>query len=449
MRRRGFNRFIAGASVALAAYGCMALAPVPVVAPTVVTTPSRASVTVTPSLLGVSQLELGITHTQYTLDAGSTAAASSAGSVLRNATQLAAQHIMGWGALSPEPSPGRFQWQTLDRRVRLMTASSAQPVITLCCSPDWMKGGAAGATDWSKLETAPLPSHYQDFARLAATVAARYPTVRDFQVWNELKGFWDTRRNTWNIEAYTQMYNAVYTAVKRVRPDARIGGPYLPITSFSSWATASNPSAISGDWGILDQRALTSLDYFIRHAVGADFIVVDGSSSSRDGTLWTDPFSANRKFAAVTTWLRSRTALPVWWAEYYPQPAGQRWAQDGQAAVHADALIGFATSGASAVFLWDPNQDAASPTTRAALWTDVRAPGGGKATPTAAVYTALRQVAKKGTPLYRVITTGPVSALASATHVLLVNRAATPISVLLSGRNVDLGPYGVQVRPHP
>ncbi|OLT10047.1 hypothetical protein BJF78_29420 [Pseudonocardia sp. CNS-139] len=63
--------------------------------------------------------------------------------------------------------------------------------MTLCCAPDWMKGGEPGETDWSRIEVAPDPAHYADFAALAVDVARRYPQVRHFVVWNELKGFFD------------------------------------------------------------------------------------------------------------------------------------------------------------------------------------------------------------------------------------------------------------------
>ena len=75
--------------------------------------------------------------------------------------------------------------------MQLIADSGVTPVITLCCAPDWMKGGQPGETDWSRLEVAPDPAHFADFAELAADVAKRYPQVKHFIVWNELKGFHD------------------------------------------------------------------------------------------------------------------------------------------------------------------------------------------------------------------------------------------------------------------
>jgi hypothetical protein len=149
--------------------------------------------------IGTNRLALGVTHTQHSFDAwGDPLAVASGRALLRDASVYQNQHLMGWGALNPEPAPGVFNWDSLDRRVQLMRDTGAVGVITLCCAPDWMKGGQAGATDWSALTTAPLPEHYRDFAELARQVALRYPDVKYFQVWNELKGFWNDAENRWN-----------------------------------------------------------------------------------------------------------------------------------------------------------------------------------------------------------------------------------------------------------
>jgi hypothetical protein len=85
--------------------------------------------------------------------------------------------------------------------MELVKETGGKAMLTLCCSPDWMKGGPAGETDWDKLERAPLPEHYADFAKLAAAAVQRYPQVSRVLVWNELKGFYSTRRTAGTTRA--------------------------------------------------------------------------------------------------------------------------------------------------------------------------------------------------------------------------------------------------------
>src|SRR5690606_19338400 len=115
---------------------------------------------------------------EYSIDEWSHPEASaSARAVLSATATYQNQHIYGWGAMNPEPSPGQFDWSSLDRRMELIRSTGGTPVITLCCAPDWMKGGRPGETDWARLHEAPDREHYDDFAALAAAVARRYPDV--------------------------------------------------------------------------------------------------------------------------------------------------------------------------------------------------------------------------------------------------------------------------------
>src|SRR4051812_22526294 len=183
-------------------------------------------------------LTVGVTHTQNSADSwGAPSAVARARGVLESVAPVQNQHLMGWGAMNPEPSPGVFNFDSLDRRVEMITATGAEPVLTLCCAPDWMTGGEAGSTDWSRLGKAPTPDHYDDFAALAQAAAVRYPAVRRFMVWNEMKGFYDSERNRWDTASYTDLYNHVYQAVKQVRPDALVGGPYVV---FDTWSSRDN-----------------------------------------------------------------------------------------------------------------------------------------------------------------------------------------------------------------
>ena len=180
-----------------------------------------------------TKMELGVTHTQDSLDDSEPDAARARGvKILSNDAAIWQNiHLMGFGTLNPEPSPGEFDWGSLDQRMDLVKETGGKAMLTLCCSPDWMKGGPDGETDWDKLERAPLPEHYADFAKLAAAAVQRYPQVGRVLVWNELKGFYSDQENRWDYEGYTALYNEVFKAVKAVRPDVQVGGPYAVITS--------------------------------------------------------------------------------------------------------------------------------------------------------------------------------------------------------------------------
>src|SRR5690606_473294 len=260
----------------------------------------------------------GVTHTQYSADNESSEMQGQARRLLGRVSMMQNQHIMGWGAGNPEPSPGQYNFTDLNRRLTFMSSSQAVPVITLCCAPDWMKGGQAGRTDWSKNPTVAVrPEHFDDYAKLAARVAQQYPTVEHHMAWNESTGFWKESAHRWDSEGYTEMYNKVYDALKKVNPNIKVGGPYVPIES----TKADRPSELKGPYGTVDQRALDAIEYWIKHKKGADFIVVDGATVTTDGGNVPDDFAATAKFSAITEWLKQKSGgLPVWWAEWYVEP---------------------------------------------------------------------------------------------------------------------------------
>ena len=318
-------------------------------------------------------LDLGVTHTQDSLD-GDRAAVARAEDVLRglgDAWQV--HHLMGFGTLSPEPSPGVYRWETLDARMALTRRTGGRTVLTAAVAPDWMKGGLAGTTDWSTVEVAPLPQHVGDFADLVGRAVARYPQIEVVQVWNELKGFFDAASNTWDVAGYLRLYDAVAAAVRRTRPGVRIGGPYISMNLWDDADAGGFPSEVSGPWGVVDRRSLDVVDAWLAARPDADLLVVDGGTLTRDAGLATDPATAAEYFATVTSWLRARTALPVWWAEVYPSspPAAT-------AVATLEAVAALAEAGASAAMLWQPEAGDGFPF--AALWTDTALGDGGRPT---------------------------------------------------------------------
>ena len=324
-------------------------------------------------------------HTRKSLDPHHPDGARDRGfAILEHGAVWQNHHLMGFGTLNPQPAPGEYDWESLDRRMRLTEDTGARTVLTLCCAPDWMKGGAPGETDWSRLEDDPLPAHFADFAALAAAAVQRYPQVERVLVWNELKGFYRSDLNRWDQEGYTALYNEVYRAVKSVRPDVKVGGPYVVLSSLDDGRP--NASDLRGPWGAIDSRALAVVDHWLAHKAGADFVAVDGNTKTREGTRPVNVDVGARKYAAVDRWLRARTDLPIWWAEFYPDvPDGVAAGPQSPATAAATlaAVAAYAETGARAALLWGPQADDIA---YAALWTDSTDPGGGRPTPLTAAW---------------------------------------------------------------
>jgi hypothetical protein len=399
-----------------------------------------------------AELGFGLTHTEYSADHGGSAAKRSAAGLLSERPLPQNQAIMGWGADNPEPSPGTYDFGELDDRVDLIRASGGTPVITLCCAPDWMKGGKPGATDWSRLEAAPAPDHFDDFAALAATVARRYPDVRHFIVWNEFKGFWNDGRQRWDYEGYTDLYNRVFRALKKVNPDNLVGGPYLVMDSFAPGDDGNGDASatLKGPWGAADRRALDAVDYWLEHKAGADFLVADGSSMSRDDSLRPDEFAATEKFAAVGRWLKQRSGgLPLWWAEWYVEPDGDTtgWDERHRTAVQAAAMMALTRGGADAAFYWNPQERGRS--CPGCLWTSTElTSGGGEQLP---MMDLLRRFAAAFPPgtRFRDVSVAEddkpnVRVLADDTTVLVVNTLGRTVQAKVDGRSFDLPAYGIR-----
>ncbi len=290
------------------------------------------------------------------------------------------QAIWGFGVNSnPEPSPGAFDMKGIAARIAMIQAAGDTPVITLVSAPNWMKGSPAGQK--SLFATPPAPEHYQDFAALAAHVAASFPEVKYFVVWSEMRGFWSPQTRSWDYQDYTAMYNDVYQAIKRVRPDALVGGPYADMYSQPT-PVRGVPSLLHGPWGYLDQGMLDTLSYWLAHKVGADFVAVDGSTEigkTGSGRL-TNAVTAAGQYAAVDTWIRSQTNLPIWWMESHIQPS-TGWTAAQGAAARIATLAEMAASGARVGMQWQPQEQTNWPDE--GLWTSTRVSGGGKPTPLA------------------------------------------------------------------
>jgi hypothetical protein len=285
---------------------------------------------------------------------------------------------------------------------------------------------------------APLPSHYHDFARLSARIAATFPRVKYFVVWNELKGFFNKTTHAFDSAAYTEMYNDVYRAVKAVRPDAYVGGPYAPLATEAAAGRGTVASTPRGPWGYVQQPSLDAVSYWLAHKVGADFVAVDGRDVVGD-TVVGGPVISTEKYAAVDRWIEARTALPIWWMESHIQPPGV-WSDPEAAAVRVAALVEMAQTGASVGLQWQPEQQTGWPDL--GLWTSTEVAGGGRPTILAAELQKVLPVLDGGiTSLFApandsLVATGPLGTVA-------LNASPTEVSY----GNSTIPPYSVEVQP--
>ncbi|HLJ68965.1 MAG TPA: hypothetical protein VKX16_16555, partial [Chloroflexota bacterium] len=256
-----------------------------------------------------------------------------------------------------------------------------------------------------------------------------------------MKGFWDTKTNNWDYVGYTAMYNQVYDALKSVNPRIQVGGPYLILEG--SGTQLGDPTQqvpiLPRDWQVLD--------YWLQHKHGADFICLDRTAKADHDPLTYPP----DQMLAFTGWLqsiaeqiRARTKLPIWWSESRFDSGPWNYQAAGLASMMLHELKG----GSAVTLSWQP-QGVASDKYGGnwqALWSDTRLTGGGQPFPYYWAFRAFHQDFGPGTKLYRATSSSPdVEVLASASHILLINKRDGTTVVKLNGSPVSLAPYQVRV----
>lgn len=389
--------------------------------------------------------------------------------LLLNSTKIVNQHLMGFGADNPEKSPDNYDFRTIKSRIGNNTRLGNEAevvVLTACCAPDWMKGGSSDSTDWSKIEVAPFPQHFDDYAELVAELVKRpeYSNIKYVQVWNEMKGFWHPTEDRWNYEAYIDLYNQVYDAVDAVRPDIKIGGPYVAISVYGDRQTAQwkcndwNMELIGNDsWGYFDCRDLQVIEQWLQGKQDADFIIVDATIANKDNVYTTDvdEFKRTERFGAFMEWLRGLNSidartLPVWWGEWYAEPSNPNASQQEKNALMATALIRIIKSGASTALLWGPQGDTNGNMLPLALFTDTRVSGGGQETIFHTTQKYLYDHFSAGTTLIDANTDNAnIEVLASNDKTLLVNTSGTSQAFTFHGLTLSLEAYKVQLIDTP
>lgn len=458
-------------------------------------TATQAAVNITIDLsspIGTSQFSPAISQIDTTLNYpqgnNQLAAINQVKSLIKTAIPYEDTPIMAWGLLDPWPNPSQAEpsdWSGLDSRMQLIHDTGGTPVITLAEAPWWMKGElqADGTTrllteseEWSNgaYTARILDNKMGAWLHLVQRIAERYMVapynVRYFQVWNELKGYYNPKTNAYDYttsagdpsgphakHGYTYFYNQTYGRLMQVAgslgiatQSVNVGGPYVVMDTWSKAASESNPSNFTKAYGNYDQRPLDVVKYWLQHKAGAGFITLDGDNGNKDGVAITDPFTASEKFADVVHWIRSldttlypgAATLPIWWAEWYASPHTNTTDVHYNNAVKSYAMIKFLKAGGSVALSWGGVGEGQASNT--GLWTPTTT-GGGQPLPWYYSYKAFKDYFAPGTQIYKTVVSTPesVEALASATTIMLVNKTAKSMTVSVNGSIVSLGPYEV------
>jgi hypothetical protein len=460
------------------------------------TSTAQPSITVTidhSSSVGSSKFTPGITLADNSLNYpwgnNDPDAVNRAKLLIENAIPFENTYIMAWGISDPWPTPSQIEpgnWDLLDSRLKQIIETGGTPVLTLNEAPWWMKGQLqpdgttkllTQADEWSDVaySSRVLDNKMGSWLHLVQRVAERYMVapynVRYFQIWNELKGYYNPITNAYDYttspgnpdgpnarHGYTYLYNQVYSKLLQVATShsiptssIKVGGPYVVMDSWSSSSLQSNPSHITKDYGTYDQRSLDVIQYWLQHKAGAGFITLDGSNVNKDNINVADPFTASEKFADITQWIRSldttlypgAATLPIWWAEWYASPYANTGNVDYNNAIKSYAMIKLLKAGGGVVFSWGGLGDG---TASSGLWTATTV-GGGHPLRWYYSYKAFKDCFAPGTPIYKTSVSKPASieALASATRIMLVNKTANSITLSVNNTIVTLDPYQVSV----
>jgi hypothetical protein len=391
--------------------------------------------------------------------------------------------IDGFGVANTEPTSGDYDFgststpQTLAYRINMITNAGGVPVITLIGAPTWMQSGppfinngtsGGCANNDGEPYIPPQPGYYTAFANLAVQIADAFPQVKYFVVWNEMKCYWDASTNSADYVDYTDLYNAVYTALKTQTnrtPDnvPLVGGPYSPMAAFPHSDDVQTIPALSGDYGDVRSAYADVITYWLKNKVGADFICNDAETEiakardegEPDPAGLTDPVTASGVYAAVDKWIFSQEEslglpqLPIWWMESDIQP-DTGWTDEQAAAARIATLAIMASSGASVGMQWQP-QDQMNVTgfpnfPDEGLWTSTLTPGGGLPTTLAGLLPAALPILEQGP----VLTTGePTGVLVAQDNagLLAVNTNATSVMAVVGTQSVQLGPAQVLTLP--
>jgi hypothetical protein len=151
-----------------------------------------------------------------------------------------------------------------------------------------------------------------------------------------------------------------------------------------------------------------------------------------------------QKYADLDRWLRERTDLPIWWAEFYPdvpEDAEPGAASPASAAATLAAVAAYARSGASGALLWGPQGD--PKLGYASLWTDATQEDGGRPTPLTEPWQWLVPRLAEGDVEIGHSATSPLLVFRAPDGAVVVNASEQAVTVA----DEPVGPWSITVVP--
>lgn len=395
--------------------------------------------------LFTSHMKLGTTQTHYRWESGSPVAAMSAAQLIKDSSSINNQHIVAFGASYLQEKQGAaLNFSSLDNMVNRLKMLGGDYMLTLCSAPGWML--VSNPKDKYDPESRPKKEYFDEYAEICAQVASRYTQVNKFQVWNEMKGFWDSSRRWFDYELYTEFYNKIYDAVKNVRPDAKVGGFYMGIrgdnsakllglSGLDSFDPAGDNDPLSGT----GETCWKSLRYWLNNKHGADFVCIDkGIQGFRTDAELTDAQALIlcQTYESVLSRLCRETNLPIVMSEYYglrKSRARRNLAPEFQGAqfavIYRYMLSGVKDRDYTALLWMENNND------EVCIFTDTAKVSGGKATPWYYTVNGFKQYFCEGNVI--VESSSPsdkIQIMASQKKVMLIN-CTTDVQVVKYANN--------------
>jgi hypothetical protein len=462
---------------------------------------------------GRSHLALGFNHVDNSLRYPGSAAIGTAQAqalaLLRAVFPSQTAHIHGfgnqtaWPVEGTEPTAQNWADSGIDSMINLIKANGGESTLYLYGIPPWMGGHRNTASEGGGLGTYTMqtsafqssPVSWDQFRvrddkldkwdRLVELHCLRYLAppfdVRRFNIWNELKGYYNPQTNRWDLgdgsavpvaataqHGYVHLYNRTWAKIRAVAQtlgislsEIVIDGPYIVV---DSWGTSNAAVAPSGDWaalagdrgyGWLDGRLTEDIGTFMRYASGYSSITLDSRNFNRPDSAAYAAVSKNGPFGGVkkladliagiralpfATYPNART-VPVHNAELY---LGQQYYAYGAHPTTTDQQYNAAiwAAGMVEVIQADRARPSGGPNIQTRwgndrseddswVWTT---PDGSATVLPTPVYNAMKFFTDhfpNNTQLYPVALTGAdagnILAIASATKLLVINKSAGPI----------------------